>query len=91
MDNSISSPTPKLFPNGASSGNSIFWERLEADLPPVFARARVSELCGGIIAPGTLANLDSQGKGPAVRVKVGKHIGYERASFVRWLKERTAM
>ena len=90
MDNNLSCTPPKLFPEGTSSDNGIFWERLEADLPPVFARAKVNELCGGIIAPGTLANLDSQGKGPTIRVRVGKHIGYERASFVRWLKERAA-
>ena len=82
------SPQPECSPKGTNSDSGIFWERLELSLPPVFARTKVDRYCGGLIAAGTLANLDSQGKGPAVRVRVGKQVGYERASFVEWLKGR---
>ena len=81
---------PELFAKEISRGSEIFWERLEAALPPVFARAKIGAFSGGIIASGTMANLDSQGKGPSVRVRIGKQVGYERTSFLQWLRERSA-
>lgn len=68
--------------------DATFWFELEQSLPAVFARKHVKKLLGGLISPGTLANLDSMGLGPSVKVRVGKHVGYERSSFIQWLKTR---
>ena len=68
--------------------NEIFWKNLEESLPVVFPRKAVSKLTAGFISSGTLANLDSQKKGPPVKVRMGKFVGYEKESFIAWLKGR---
>lgn len=69
--------------------NSIFWQRLRENLTPTFPRSKVTLLTGGLISSRTLANLDSLGLGPTVRVRIGKIIGYERENFIAWLKARS--
>ena len=58
---------------------------LSKSLPYVFGRSAILKLMPGIIAPGTLANLASQKKGPPCTVARGKVL-YERDSFLAWLK-----
>lgn len=62
--------------------------RLRSELPPTFTRQAVGRLLGGIIAPGTLANLDSQKRGPAGRFYNGRVACYERDLFLDWLAAR---
>lgn len=33
-----------------------------------------------------MSNADALGTGPAVKVRIGNKIGYERDSFIRWLR-----
>jgi hypothetical protein len=54
----------------------------------IVARKKVREFTGGMISPGTLANLDSQGIGPPCQVRIGKNVGYVVLPFVKWLEER---
>lgn len=63
-------------------------KELEKHLPPVFARKEVGKLTGGLVAPHTLANADSQGTGPAGRLQIGRHSAYNRADFIVWLRAR---
>lgn len=63
-------------------------ETLRDSLPPIIPRTRVGELTGGAIAAQTLANLDSQGKGPAGAFLLGRKLCYERESFLAWLEAR---
>jgi len=63
-------------------------EKLLSTLPPIFSRQTASKAIGGLLAPRTLANLDSLGQGPE-RVQLGRRVGYERDNFVAWLLERT--
>jgi len=51
------------------------------------ARSEVMRFSGGIISGKTLANLDSQGKGPE-RVKILNKVAYPVDSLVEWLQER---
>ncbi len=67
-----------------SSPNII--SALEKSLPAVFGRSAVLQFLPGVIAPGTLANLDSQKAGPPCHRARGKVI-YEKASFLAWLAE----
>jgi hypothetical protein len=54
------------------------------------ARSESREFSGGMVAPGTMANMDSQGKGPDERVRIGRKVGYTVKSFIRWLEERAS-
>lgn len=52
------------------------------------ARTEVERFTGGIISEKYLANLDSQGRGPAGRVRCGRKIAYPVATLVKWLESR---
>ena len=54
---------------------------LRKTLPPIFRRKDVPLLFGNCIAVGTLANLGQQGP-PFFRQ--GRHVVYERDSFLIW-------
>jgi len=62
--------------------------QLEKECPPILSRRMASKMSGGTISPRTLANLDSQGSGPAERVKIGRRSGYTRTSFITFLLDR---
>ena len=66
------------------------FEELYNTLPPIFARRSVGKLTGGIIQPGTCANLDSKGLGvgPEGRCLIGKKVVYSRDAFLKWLESR---
>jgi len=64
----------------------ILIARLRAELPPIFSRRVAAEHLGGVIARGTLANLDSRGIGPG-GVKGGKLRIYEREAFLAWFDQ----
>lgn len=68
--------------------HDIFFDSLEKSLPEVFPRKAVPRLTGGFIAAGTMANLDSYNNGPPVKIRLGKYVGYEKSSFIQWLKGR---
>lgn len=51
------------------------------------SRDKVAEFSGGILHPGTLANLDSMGIGPK-RVKIGRKVAYKATNLVDWLATR---
>jgi len=55
------------------------------------ARQEVSRFTGGIISEKYLANLDSAGKGPAGRVKIGRKIAYPVKEFIAWLESRSSI
>lgn len=52
------------------------------------SREKVGEFSGGIVCPKYLANLDSQGKGPKGRVRIGRKIAYPVDLFIKWLESR---
>lgn len=66
----------------------IFLKKLESELPPIFTRNFISQKIGGIFSAKTLANVDCLGVGPSVKIKIGKKIGYERESFLVWLRTK---
>lgn len=66
--------------------DSNILKSLEKSLPAVFGRSAVLQLMPGVIAPGTLANLDSQRAGPPCHKARGKVI-YEKVTFLAWLAE----
>jgi len=64
-------------------------QKLLQALPPFFTRQTAAKMLGGLISPGTLANLDSEGQGPPVKVKLGRKVAYERSAFVDWFLSRS--
>ena len=63
-------------------------EELYNTLPPIVARQSIGKLTGGIIQPGTCANLDCLGLGPEGRFLIGKKVVYPRDAFLKWLEAR---
>lgn len=77
--------TTNLFNMGI--GSQQFFNAIENELPPVFTRQTASKTIGGLISAKTLSNLDAMNQGPP-KVHLGARVGYERESFVQWLKAR---
>ena len=55
---------------------------------PVVARQELEKFSGGILNPKTIANLDSQKKGPAGRIRIGRKIAYPVSSLISWMENR---
>ncbi|MDR1642232.1 MAG: hypothetical protein LBT59_21280 [Clostridiales bacterium] len=69
-------------------GSSKFFEAIERELPPVFTRQQAAKTIGGIISAKSFSNLDALRQGPSVKVRIKGKIGYEKESFMQWLKAR---
>lgn len=67
-------------------GDDVFFDQLRKELPPVFTREFASEKIGRIFSAKSMSNADALGIGPSVKVRIGKKIGYERDSFIQWLR-----
>jgi len=52
------------------------------------ARKESGRFSGGIVSPKYMANLDSEGRGPKGRIRVGRQVAYPVKDFVRWLESR---
>ena len=59
---------------------------MRKELTPVFTIEFASEKIGRIFSAKSMSKADALGTGPAVKVRIGKKIGYERDSFIRWLR-----
>ena len=55
---------------------------------PFVARQELEKFSGGILNPKTIANLDSQKKGPAGRIRIGRKIAYPVSSLISWMENR---
>ena len=75
-------PIPETIQNLKPLYSSLWFE-----LPPVITRKKLCELIP-ILRPGTLANLDSLGKGPAGRITMGGKVCYPRIEVILWLASR---
>lgn len=54
----------------------------------IVARAEIGKFSGGLISPGTLANLDSTGDGPEGGFYVGRKKAYPVDAIIPWLESR---
>jgi len=55
----------------------------------IVARTQIGEFTGGLLTPKTMANLDSQKKGPARQVRCGRKVGYLVSDLMDWIAGRT--
>jgi hypothetical protein len=67
---------------------AIFRSMAERWPSSMVARTEIERFTGGIISEKYLANLDSAGKGPTGRVRVGRKIAYSVDSVIRFLEGR---
>ena len=70
---------------------NIFQEMADKWPSAFVARTEAERFTGGIISEKYLANLDSAGKGPAGRVRIGRKIAYPVSEFIKWLESRSAV
>jgi hypothetical protein len=54
----------------------------------VVARTEIPTFTGGAISEKYMANLDSLGKGPKCRIRIGRKICYPVDALVAWLESR---
>lgn len=54
----------------------------------IVSRSEIGKFTGGILSPGTMANVDSMGLGPE-RMTIGRKVAYPVDSLVQWLIGRT--
>ena len=66
----------------------IDFESLKTALPPLISRNHIEKFLGGVISAKTLANLDSEGKGPK-RMRIGRKIAYLTEDLLAWLEARS--
>jgi hypothetical protein len=70
---------------------SFFQGMIERWPSTIVFRTETEKFTGGGIKEKYMANLDSQGKGPAGRIRVGRKVAYPIAEFVKWLESRSAV
>jgi hypothetical protein len=68
----------------------IDFSNLIPKLPVFIARDHVEKLLGGVISSKTLANYDSEGKGPK-RMRMGRKVVYKTENLLEWLAKRTTI
>jgi molybdopterin converting factor small subunit len=56
---------------------------------PFVVRDRIELFGGGMITARYIANLDSAGKGPAGRFRIGRKVAYPVEELIKWLEERS--
>jgi hypothetical protein len=56
----------------------------------IVARTHIGKFTGGMIGAKTMANLDSQGMGPAEKLSIGRKTGYPVDSLIDWLRDRAS-
>lgn len=67
---------------------TIFEEMAERWPSPIVSRTEIKHFTGGVITEKYLANLDSLGKGPAGRFRLGRKICYPVNELIEWLESR---
>lgn len=72
------------------SEKDIFSQLVESWPSPIVARSRVGEFSGGLFSPGTLANADSRGDGPAGKINIGRKAAYPTTALVEWMRRKAA-
>ena len=70
--------------------SKINFDNLIRTLPPMISRDQVEKYLGGVISSKTLANLDSEGKGPR-RMRIGRKVAYFTEDLLEWLSLRAKL
>jgi hypothetical protein len=72
------------------SSVSNLLQQMAANWPsPIVARTEIEKFTGGLISEKYQANLDSAGKGPEGRIRIGRKVAYPVNEYLTWLKERS--
>lgn len=74
-----------------SKGKSIWDEAAERWPSSVVARTEIGKFTGGAMSEKYIANLDSLGEGPSVRLKTGRKVLYPVIPLTQWLVGRSSV
>jgi hypothetical protein len=66
----------------------INFKEIFQNCPNLIWRLEVPKIFGKLINGKTMANLDSLGKGPDGRIRIGRKIAYEKTKLIKWLESR---
>ena len=68
-----------------------FQELVQRWQSPLVSRNQdaLDRFSGGLLNARTLANLDSLGRGPEGKIKVGRRVAYSTESLVAWMKAKS--
>ena len=72
-----------------SKGKSFWDEAAERWPSSVVARTEIGKFTGGAMSEKYIANLDSLGEGPSVRLRTGRKVLYPVIPLTQWLSERS--
>ena len=67
----------------------VDFDELRNSLPPIVFRNWRGWRDLLPVAPRTVANEDSLGRGPKEKIQVGRVVGYPRAALIEWLRQRS--
>ena len=73
---------------GQTQVEKVFREMADKWPSTVVARSQVKSFSGGVLDPRYLANLDSTGEGPSIRLRIGRQIVYPVNELVSWMIAR---
>jgi hypothetical protein len=76
-------------PHEPSPITGIFQQMLDRWPSQIVARTEIETFTGGLVKEKSLANLDSDKKGPVGRFRIGRKIGYPAQAVVAWLQARS--
>jgi hypothetical protein len=68
---------------------NIFQEMVNRWQSPVVARTEIETFTGGAMGQKYIANLDSAGKGPEGRFRLGRKVVYRADKLAEWLESRS--
>ncbi len=71
--------------------SNLFQSLIDRWPSSLVSRTEINRFTGGIISERYIANLDSQGKGPEGRIRVGRKIAYPVSELVSWLESRSEL
>lgn len=69
--------------------SNLFRNMAEKWPSSIVSRTEIQNFTGGIMSEKYIANLDSSGKGPAGRVRMGRKIAYPVDLLCDWLEGRS--
>ncbi|SFK31665.1 hypothetical protein SAMN04488082_12037 [Desulfomicrobium apsheronum] len=65
-----------------------FHSKAESWVGELVLRSQIEEFSEGTFKPSSMRTLDSMGRGPAERIRVGGKIGYPKWPLAEWLDSK---
>ena len=71
--------------------HDLDWDRWAREwVAPYVPRSEIARFTEGLLSPGTMANLDCDGKGPEGAFYIGRKLVYPIENLIRWIRARSS-